>query len=357
MRNDEVGDEAQSRDVSSPVGDARCGKSDVIDKRVRPSLLLTVLAFAAVYVIWGSTYLGIKYAIETLPPFLMSGSRFLLAGVALAAWALWRGERRPTLAHWRSASIVGALLFLGGNGGVVWAEQYIPSSLAALLVATEPLWIVLMNWLRPAGVRPALITFLGLAVGFAGVWLLIGGVTSGDDISGRSALGAGAVIGATLAWAAGSLYSLRADLPASAILSAGMQMIAGGAFLTIAATLTGEWSRLDLGSASTISVGAFLYLVVFGSIVAFTAYSWLLQNVSPAKASTYAYVNPVVAVALGWAIAGEAVTTRTLLATAVIVSSVALITLHKQDGTSPEHARPEGDGMPAGVACEPQCSK
>lgn len=345
------------QDESEFVVDERCGEPVSSNRSVRPSLLLTVLAFAAVYVIWGSTYLGIKYAIETLPPFLMSGSRFLIAGVALVAWAMWRGEQRPTLAHWRSASIVGALLFLGGNGGVVWAEQYIPSSLAALLVATEPLWIVLMNWLRPAGVRPAFVTFLGLAVGFAGVWLLIGGVSSGDDLSGRSTLGAGAVIGATLAWAAGSLYSLRAEMPASAILSAGMQMIAGGAFLTLAATLTGEWSRLDLGRASTVSVGAFLYLVVFGSIVAFTAYSWLLQNVSPAKASTYAYVNPVVAVLLGWAIAGEAVTARTLLATAVIVSSVALITLNKRGGDSPQHARLASESMPADVAYEPQCSK
>ncbi len=315
----------------------------MIQNKRRPSLLLIIGAFAAVYLFWGSTYLAIKYAIETLPPFLMSGWRFMIAGAALTAWAHFSGAERPTLSQWQSAAVIGALLFLCGNGGVVWAEQYIASGLAALLVATEPLWIVLLNWLRPGGVRPGMKVVLGLAVGFAGVWLLIGSGLSGSGGAvaggGGTVLGAIVVIAAAFAWAIGSIYSLHAQLPASSALASGMQMLAGGALLTLAGTFSGEWSRLDLSRLSAVSVGAFMYLVVFGSIIAFTAYSWLLRSVSPVRASTYAYVNPAVAILLGWAVAGEAISLRTLVAASVIVASVMLIV--SQDKRSNESHREE----------------
>lgn len=317
-----------------PSGERAWGTSGTrseAEADTRPSRALVIAAFGAVYLIWGSTYLGIKYAIETLPPFLMSGWRFLIAGAALTAWALWRGAERPTRAHWRSAAVVGALLFLCGNGGVVWAEQHIASGLAALLVATEPLWIVLLNWARPAGVRPSGKTILGLLVGFAGVWLLIGsGVSEGGGDTVRAGMvGTIVVIVAAFSWAVGSLYSLRAQFPASPLLASGMQMLMGGALLTLAGTFSGEWTRFDLSRASVASVGALAYLIVFGSVVAFTAYSWLLRVVSPARAATYAYVNPVVAVLLGWALAGEPLTARILFAAVVIVGSVVLINAYR----------------------------
>lgn len=303
-----------------------------MEKR-QPSRLLIWAAFGAVYIIWGSTYLGIKYAIETLPPFLMAGSRFLIAGAALYALARLgfgnsgRPAERALASHWRAAAVIGMLLFLCGNGGVTWAEGYITSSLAALLVASEPLWIVLLSWLLPGGTRPNGKVWLGLALGFAGVWLLVSAGTAAASASGvTNILGAGVVLGAGFAWAVGSVYSLRASLPRSPLLSSGMQMLAGGSLLLLVGVLTGELARLDFNSVSTRSLVAFLYLTVFGSVVAFTAYSWLLRNASPARVSTYAYVNPAVAVLLGWALAGEAMSARSLVAAGVIVASVALIT-------------------------------
>lgn len=295
----------------------------------RPSTALLVAAFAAVYVVWGSTYLAIKFAIETLPPFLMAGARFLIAGFILYVWARARGAERPSWLHWRTSLIVGALLLLIGNGGVVTAEHYIASGLAALLVATEPLWVVLLNWARPGGARPTGKVMLGLLTGFAGVWLLVGGTGMLNTDQGYATLfGAVLVIVAALSWAGGSLYSLHAPVPRSPLLASGMQMLAGGALLLVAGTVTNEWTRFDLSDATPRSILAFLYLVVFGSIVGFTAYSWLLRVTTPARASTYAYVNPVSSVLLGWWLANEPLQARTLLAAAVIVFSVALITSH-----------------------------
>lgn len=315
------------------------------------SRVVILAAFAAVYLIWGSTYLAIKYAIETLPPFLMAGTRFLVAGALLYAWARWRGQKsaddeaaeRPRPAQWRAAVIVGGLLLLCGNGGVVWAERYIASGLAALLVATEPLWIVLLNWTRPGGVRPNAKVALGLLTGFAGMLLLVGpGLNGSSDSGGVNLFGAGLVVAAAFAWAAGSLYSLRAPAHRSALVASGMQMLAGGTLLMIASLLAGEWTRFDLNRASARSVIALLYLVVFGSIIAFTAYGWLLRTVTPARVATYAYVNPIVAVVLGWALASEPLTGRTLLAAGVIVASVALITTYGKEGGAKrmDNARP-----------------
>jgi drug/metabolite transporter (DMT)-like permease len=289
-------------------------------------------AFAAVYLIWGSTYLAIRFAIETLPPFFMAGARFIVAGSLLYTWAWWRGAPRPTRLHWREAAIVGGLMLLGGNGSVTWAEQRIPSGLAALLVATVPLWMVLLEGVRPGGARPSARVAAGLGLGLTGVALLIGpgNLTDGERgwAGGQSVdlSGAVAVLFAALAWAAGSLYSRRAHLPAAPLQGVAMEMLAGGAWLLLASGVTGEGSRLDLGGASPRSLLALGYLIAFGSIVAFTAYLWLLRVSTPARASTYAFVNPVVAVFLGWALADEPFTAQTLLAAGVIVAAVVIIT-------------------------------
>ena len=286
-----------------------------------------VAAFAAVYIIWGSTYLAIRFAIETLPPLLMAGVRFLIAGGALYLWVRWRGTGRPEPRHWLGATVVGGLLLLGGNGGVVWAEQTVPSGLAALMVATVPLWMVLIDWWRPGGTQPARIVLLGLVFGLVGMVLLVDlEETRSGAVHGVGAL---VLILASLSWATGSLYSRRANLPRSPFLATAMEMVMGGVLLTAAGLARGELGSFDPARVSGRSVAAVVYLIIFGSIIAFTAYIWLLRVVPPAKAGTYAYVNPVVAVALGWALAGEAVTWRTVIAAAIIILAVVLITSHR----------------------------
>lgn len=293
--------------------------------RAHPSTPKLVAAFASVYLIWGSTYLAIRFAIETLPPFLMAGVRFTIAGTILYLWARFRGDAAPKRKQWGAALIVGGLLLLGGNGGVVWAEQHVPSGLAALLVATEPLWIVLLDWLRPGGIRPTRMVALGLALGFIGTVILVApaGLQSNAHVD---FIGALVLIAASLCWAVGSLYSRGTRLPSSPILSSGMQMICGGLLLVLAGLGGGEAARFSISSVSLKSAFAMTYLLIFGSLVGFTSYSWLLRVTSAAKASTYAYVNPLVAVFLGWALANEEITSRVVLAAAVIVAAVAMIT-------------------------------
>jgi len=302
----------------------------------RPSRAAIILAFAAVYIIWGSTYLGIRYAIETLPGFLMAGTRFFIAGAILFTWAVLHGDRIGSLAQWRRAFVVGALLLLCGNGGVTWAEKYIASGLAALLVATEPLWVVVLNW-SATHKRPNWTVLLGVLIGLVGVALLVGGggLNNGQSVSALSLAGAVAVVLAGFAWAGGSVYAARRPIGASTSMTAGMQMMAGGGLLLLLSLVTGDFKRLNLGAASWVSLGAFGYLLVFGSLVGFTAYSWLLRHVTTARAATYAYVNPVVAVLLGWLFAHEPLTLRMSLAAAVIVGSVVLITTF-----GGEHAAP-----------------
>jgi drug/metabolite transporter (DMT)-like permease len=298
---------------------------------VAPSRAKLIAAFAAVYTIWGSTYLAIHFAIETLPPFLMAGVRFLTAGGILYLWARLRGAPRPAAVHWRSALIIGGLLLLVGNGGVVWAEQRVTSGQAALLAGTVPLWMVLLEWLRPGGKRPSAATFAGLGVGVAGMLLLIGpgGSDGGLDLLGALALGL-----AAFTWAVGSLYARGARLPSSAALTTAIQMLAGGALLFTAGLFMGEWGGVELAALSTRSLLALLYLVVFGSLIGYSAYIYILGNASPASVSTYAYVNPVVAVVLGWALAGEELTVRMMVAAGIIVGSVVLLTLRpsRRDG-------------------------
>jgi drug/metabolite transporter (DMT)-like permease len=281
-------------------------------------------AFTAIYLIWGSTYLAIRFAIETMPPFLMAGTRFLIAGSILYGWMLWRRIPRPTLIQWRSAAIVGGLLMLGGNGAVVWAEQRVPSSLTALMVATVPIWMGLINWAWFGGPRPSRRMAAGLALGFAGIVVLIGpGEMAGG---GRiDLLGAAALLFSSVSWAFGSLYSRHAPLPTVPLLSTAMQMLGGGTLMLIAGTLMGEWARFDPSAITLRSLLAYGYLIVFGSLIAFSAYVWLLRVAMPARVATYAYVNPVIAVLLGWALAGEPLTLRTGLAALVIVAAVVIV--------------------------------
>jgi drug/metabolite transporter (DMT)-like permease len=284
-----------------------------------------VLAFAAIYVIWGSTYLAIRFAIETIPPLMMAAVRFLIAGSLLYAWVRARGIAAPTRDEWRATAIVGGLMLLGGNGAVVWAEQRVPSGVTALLVALVPLWMVLLEWRRRGGTRPDAGTVAGLALGLGGLAILVGPeqVLGGGHVD---HLGAVVLALGTLSWAAGSLYSRHAHLPASPMLATAMEMLGGGVLLLLAAGARGEWARVDPGAVSLRSALAVGYLIVFGSLVGFTAYIWLLRATTPARVSTYAYVNPVVAMVLGWALAGEPLTPRTLVAAAIIIAAVALIT-------------------------------
>jgi drug/metabolite transporter (DMT)-like permease len=290
-----------------------------------PSRLALAAAFLTVYVIWGSTYLAIRFGVETIPPFLMAAFRYLVPGAILVAWRRARGVPAGTPVQWRSAAIVGTLLLLGGNGLVTWAEQWVPSGLAALLVASVPIWMGLMSWAIEPAARPGARGIAGLLLGFLGVGIL---VDPRGELGGEAQLFAGAVgiVAASAMWAAGSLTARRVNLPKDPLLSTGMQMLTGGAALLLAGTLAGEWGRLDPGAVSAKSALSLLYLTVFGSLVAFSAYAWLLRATTPAKVSTYAYVNPVVAVVLGWAFAGEPLTARTLVSAAIIVGSVVMIT-------------------------------
>jgi drug/metabolite transporter (DMT)-like permease len=304
---------------------------------------LVVAAFAAVYLIWGSTYLGIRFAIETIPPFMMGGARFLLAGLILYGWLRFKGVSVPGGFHWRNAAIVGALLPGVGNGGVNWAEQKVPSGITALLIAVTPLWFALLDWLRPRGARPRLQTIAGIVIGFVGVVMLVGS----RDILRRNAIepaGAMALMLASFCWAGGSLYARYTPKPEFPLMGVALQMITGGALLFLAGVLTGEGSAFSRSTVSARSVMAFIYLTLIGSLVGFTAYSWLLKVSTPARISTYAYVNPVIAVFLGWALGGETLTARILWAATVIVLGVIIITTRTTAGTN--HA-PDSDARPA----------
>ena len=293
-----------------------------IVKRNRTRILV---AFATVYLLWGSTYLAIKYAIETMPPFLMGGTRFLIAGAAMLLVAVARGgAAKPTRDELRIAAITGVLMIAFGNGSLVFSEQTVASGIVALIVATVPLWMVLFDWLRPRGVRPRPSVFIGLALGLAGIVLLIGpgaifGAANVDVVA------AGVVVLGSMSWALGSIITRGSERPRSAVLSLAMQMLVGGAAMVIMAALFGELRDLSVRDMSQKSVLAWVYLIIAGAI-GFTAYIYLLAKVSAAKAATYAYVNPVIAVLLGWAFASEPIGARTLVAAAVILAGVAIIT-------------------------------
>ena len=295
------------------------------------------LALIALYIAWGTTYLAIRFAVETIPPFLMAGTRFLVAGLVVYTWRRLAGDPTPQRAQWRSASIVGLFLLVGGIGGVTWAEQHVDSGFAALLVAALPLWMALVEAVWPGGKRPTWQTMLGVLVGMAGIFILVGpshntGGPSGFELSGIIAL-----MLASLSWAIGSVYSRGADLPKSALMGTGIEMLAGSAGLFLLGTLTGEWSRLDFAAVSLRSLGGLAYLIVVGSLIGFVAYTWLLRVAPTPMVMTYAYVNPLVAVIVGSLVAQEALTWGVLFATPLILCSILLINMAR---THPVRSRP-----------------
>lgn len=288
------------------------------------------LAFAAVYLLWGSTYLFIKYAVASIPPLGMAGVRFLLAGLILYAYGRARGQRPPRDVHWRSAALVGTMLMVS-NAAVAWSVQYIPSGVASLLVAITPCWMVLFDWRGQRERRPGIGVAIGLLAGLGGIVILVGpgSLMGGGGIDGGAAL---VVIAGTAIWSAGSLYARHLPRPTSPQLLSGMQMLCGGAVLTVFATVTGQWDGFSVSNTPAVAWWSFLYLVTCGSLVAFSAYIYLLTATTAARVSTYAYVNPVVAVLLGWLFAGESLTPRVILASAVIVGAVALIVTFSTTG-------------------------
>ena len=282
-----------------------------------------VLAFLAVYLCWGMTYLAMRIAVQDIPPHLMSGARFLVAGLVLYLW-IRRRDPRPTAIQWRAAAMVGAFLLLGGNATVAWAEQQVPSGLAAVLIAVAPIWMVGFEWAR-GGPRPGKRVAAGLILGLAGVALLVS--PKGDSTTQVNPIGAVMLVLASASWAWGSVVSKSAPLPKSPFLATSMEMIAGGVLLLLTALAAGQFAHFRPTQVSADAVLAWLFLVVFGSLVGFTAYIWLLGVTSIAKVGTYAYVNPIVAVFLGWAVLDEPVTGRTLIAALVILVGVALVNI------------------------------
>jgi drug/metabolite transporter (DMT)-like permease len=293
---------------------------------------MVILAFAIIYLFWGSTYLAIRVAVETLPPFLSGGVRFLVAGGALLALLWMRGAPLPNAAQWRNSWVVGVLLLVGGNGLVMWAEKSIASGLTALLIALTPIWFAVLDWARPNGARPRWRTLLGIVVGFGGIVLLL----NGDARVNGSLLAALAVIVAGVFWAGGSLYSKHMPNGASPWMNAATQMLCGGAGLLLVGIILGEPWRTEWSRITARSLLALGYLIVFGSWIAFSAYVWLLQVSTPSRLSTYAYVNPVIAVFLGWALLGEVVTSRMFLGMFVVVAGVIIITLPQTPAATPE---------------------
>ncbi|HUP22512.1 MAG TPA: drug/metabolite exporter YedA [Thermoanaerobaculia bacterium] len=285
--------------------------------------LLLPLAFAAVYLIWGSTYLAIRLAVETMPPFLLAGIRHLVAGAMLYGYLRLSGVAPPSRQQWLGALAVGTLLLCGGNGLVTYAQQTVPSGLTALLIATVPLWMIVLHRFVFRGDSPALATWFGVALGAGGVVLLIGPDRIG--FAGTPLAGMGMLLVAAVLWAFGSLWSRRLTLPPSLWMSAAAQMLTGGPVLLVVASISGEWAAFEPAQVSTSSILAFVYLVVFGSIVGMTAYLYMLRYATPAAVGTYAFVNPAVAVMLGWLVLGETLDARSSLAMLLILGGVATI--------------------------------
>src|SRR5882762_5211533 len=299
--------------------------SPAVEPSASRTSTLVIVAFGLVYVVWGSTYLAIRVGIESFPPLLLAGSRHLLTGFILYPILRWKTGVRPTAAQWRMSFITGFLLLCVGNGGVCLAERTVPSGVAALLVATVSLWMVLIDWLRPGGTRPGARVVAGLLLGFSGLALLVGPKNLGG--SGRvDPFGVGLLVVASLAWASGSVYSKHAGgLSGSPLLGAAMQSLAGGVSLWIAGIASGEVSALHWSAISARSWAAMAYLIVFGSMVGFTAYIYILKKSTATRVATYAFVNPVVALFLGWLLIGESINLRTIIAAAVILTAVLLV--------------------------------
>jgi drug/metabolite transporter (DMT)-like permease len=303
-----------------------------------------IVAFGAVYLVWGSTYLAIRIGLESFPPLILAGLRHLTAGLLLYPFFRKQSGNPPTLVNWRTTLVTGCLLLFAGNGGVSWAEQIVPSGVTALLVATVSLWLVILDWLRPGGMRPVPKVALGLFLGFAGLAILVGPAQLGG--SGRVDLrGAAVLVSASLAWACGSLYAKHGEMPSSPMLGVAMQSLAGGAILLIVGALAGEFRSFHFAGVTLRSWCALGYLIAFGSGIGFSAYLYILHKSTAARIGTYAFVNPVVALFLGWLIAGEALTVRTVLAAAVILTAVILVITapHRIPDRTPEPVPAPGE--------------
>jgi drug/metabolite transporter (DMT)-like permease len=279
-------------------------------------------AFAAVYIIWGSTYLAIRIGVTEIPPFFMAGTRYLITSAILYPLARARSRERLTRQHWAAALLLGALLPAAGNGFLTWAEQTVPSGIAALLVTTVSLWMVILEWVRPGGRAPTARTSAGLLLGFGGILLLVAPWQSTGRVN---LIGAGVLMTGSLCWAAGSIASRHLKQPRIPLLRTAMQSLCGGIILFAFGTFTGEVSLLHVGAITHRGWLALAYLTVFGSIIGYSAYTWLLHAAPPARVATYAYVNPVIAILLGWMFAGEHLTPRMLVATAVIIIGVVMV--------------------------------
>jgi drug/metabolite transporter (DMT)-like permease len=290
------------------------------------------LALGTVYILWGSTYLGIKYAIDTIPPFLMGSLRFLVAGGVLYLLAIRTGDARGDRVgarQWMAAVLIGGALLVGGNGGVILAEQYAPTGVVALLVATAPLWMAIIDRVV-FGRRLPVLGIIGLLIGFGGVAFLIGSPGAGHI----NLFGAALALAAPVCWASGSVFTRHVKLPKRPLVAAGIEMLWAGLVFGVASIVTGELGRLHWQHVSTTSIVALLYLIVFGSLVGFSAYVWLLRSAPLSLVSTYAYVNPVVAVILGGIFLGEAITARLVIAGGIIVLAVALIVIARSRAVS-----------------------
>jgi len=303
-----------------------------------------VVAFAAVYLIWGSTFLGIFYAIQTIPPFLMAGSRFICAGTIMYVIGRLRGDPHPEPNTWGDAFIVGGCLLLFGNGAVTISEKWVPTGLAALLVATEPIDVALLSWATGIAPRPSRWVWLGLILGFCGVGFLVSPLfaAGGTGSSSHVALGVIILFIGSFVWAAGSLYALKAKHPSSFIMSAGQQMLCGGLLLLLAGFALGQHHDFDVHRVTWLSLGGWIYLVLVGALLGYTAYFYLLRNCAPAKVATYAYVNPVVAIILGALFAGERLSLSTIIGAGLIIASVMVVITAQQFKTAATISAPAG---------------
>jgi len=297
------------------------------------------IALLALYIVWGSTYLAIRFTVETMPPFLQASLRFLVSGAILFVWRRAAGDPIPTLSNWKATTIVGTFLLVGGNGLVSLAEKTVPSGIAALVIATSPFWLVLFEAFRSGGIKPTWQAILGLIVGFGGVFLLIGPADFMGAEHKFDTFGVIVLLIAPILWSLGSIYAKGADMPKSSLMSTGMQMLAGAVALFIVSVVTGELGGFSFGDVTMRSWLGLLYLITFGSLVGFVSYGWLLHNAPVSLMSTYAYVNPVVAVFLGWLFAGEELNARIAVASAIIIGSVILINWSRQSPAKKEVAR------------------
>ncbi len=288
------------------------------------------LAMLTVYLIWGSTYLAIHFAVLSLPPFLMAGVRFLIAGAIMFIWRRAAGDPLPSKNQWRSAAIIGGFLLVGGNGGLVWAEQFVPSGIASVIIGSTPLWFILIEAVRPGGQKPNLSTLVGVLIGFIGIMVLINPGQNAGSQSEIHVAGALVLVFGSFSWALGSLYGRTADLPRSPLMGTGMEMLAGGAGLLILGLAVGELGRFNPAEVRLDLLAGLLYLIIFGALVAYSAYTWLLRVAPIALVATYAYVNPLVAIMLGYFLANEQLSVRTLISALVIISSVGVINISQQ---------------------------